>query len=73
MEQPQQNLKRTRQIKLFRTYGSNQTVIGHVGMVVDLDTNGDYIEFYASHNHGDNRGTNTGGVTNATIFKIIGN
>jgi len=42
-------------------------------MVVDLDTNGDYIEFYASHNHGDDRGTNGGGVTNATIFKIIGN
>ena len=53
------------------TYGSNQTVIGHVGMVVDLGTNGDYIEFYASHNHGDDRGTNTGGVTNATIYKIL--
>ena len=53
------------------TYGSNQTVIGTVSMVVDLDTNGDYIEFYASHNHGDDRGTNGGGVTNCSIFKIL--
>ena len=53
------------------TYGSNQTVVGTVSMVVDLSTNGDYIEFYASHNHGDDRGTNTGGVTNATIYKIL--
>lgn len=53
------------------TYGSNQTVVSTVSMVVDLGTNGDYIEFYGSHNHGDDRGTNTGGVTNCSIFKIL--
>lgn len=53
------------------TYGSNQTVVGHVSMIVDMGTNGDYLEFYAAHNHGDNRSTNTGGVTNCSIFKIL--
>ena len=53
------------------TYGSNQTVVGTISMIVDMGTNGDYLEFYASHNHGDDRGTNTGGVTNCSIFKIL--
>ncbi len=53
------------------TYGSNQTIVATVSMIVDLGTNGDYIEFYVSHNHGDNRGTNTGGVTNCSIYKIL--
>ena len=53
------------------TYGSNQTVVGTVSMVVHMGTNRDYLEFYARHNHGDNRGTNTGGVTNCSIFKIL--
>ena len=53
------------------TYGSNQTVVSSVSGVVDLSTNGDYIEFYGSHNHGDNRGTNGGGVTHCSIFKIL--
>tara|TARA_R100001591_G_scaffold81497_1_gene88374 strand:+ start:157 stop:678 length:522 start_codon:yes stop_codon:yes gene_type:complete len=53
------------------TYGSNQTIVATVSMVVDMGTNGDYIEFYVRHNHGDNRGTNTGGVTNASIYKIL--
>lgn len=53
------------------TYGSNQTVVGHVSMIVDMGTNGDYLEFYAAHNHGDDRGTNGGGVTNCSIFKIL--
>ena len=53
------------------TYGSNQTIVSKVSMVVDMGTNGDYLEFYARHNHGDSRGTNGGGVTNVSIYKIL--